>query len=494
MDMRRAIAIGCLFVLAACPTPFASNAQPIDRLYFPTGVARVDVPGKTHGVLFVANANFDKRYESGMLVALDLDALDLPAFGAPVAATGPRQVTDLKLSEQARAEVSSFTGELGLLQLAPNKVRLFVPTRSEHMKYEAVDATFQSDGSTSLTCATTPGRNERECASFGVSLSPLSVEQSATGLPRAPSPYGVAVKPRPCYSANDCRDGDQCNAGFCQVVVEGSPVEPFADVFVTHLAQADSPFGMGTNPIAYVVRLDSTLPKDFTIQPDNYLPLGTGGTNSAVVGSRWVYLSGRIQTVNFVTSAANLVRLVDRFGDVLSSGVENVYGVIDSRGIALSHDESRIYLAGQSPDTLLVLSVTDPTSDAPAVGLQRVIPLPDGANEVVAIPRPGRSDLVAITCIAAGALVLYDDDVGDIVALVPGVGVQPFGVAYERQGAGARLYVSNFSDGRIAVIDLLDLARPVEARLVAHIGRSQQCLTGSQNGTPVSCGDDGGTP
>ena len=150
MHMRRAFAIGCLFVLAACPTQFSSNAQPLDRLYFPTGVVRVDAPGKTHGVLFVANANFDKRYESGMVVALDLDALDLPAFGAPVAATGPRQVTDLKLTEQARAEVSSFTGEVGMLQLAPNKVRLFVPTRSERMKFEAVDATFQSDGTTRI--------------------------------------------------------------------------------------------------------------------------------------------------------------------------------------------------------------------------------------------------------------------------------------------------------------------------------------------------------
>ncbi len=143
----------------------------------------------------------------------------------------------------------------------------------------------------------------------------------------------------------------------------------------------------------------------------------------------------------------------------------------------------------------MVLNVKNPTSDFPSIDVERVISMPNGANQVLVIPRPGRSDLVAITCIEAGALVLYDDDVGDIAALIPGVGAQPFGVAVQPIGAGARLFVSNFSDGRIAVIDVVDLARPHEARLVAHLGQSQQCLTGSKTGTPIACDTlDGGAP
>ncbi len=318
--MRRVLSIACVVALSACPAQVVSNPQPIDRLYYPTGLVHVDAPGKTNGVLFVANANFDKRYESGMVVALDLDALGLPAFGAPVGKGGPVQLRDLKLSQRARAEVSSFTAELGSLRLSPDKVRLFVPTRSERMKYEAVDATFGEGGSISLTCATTPGNDERECASLGVSLSPQSVEESSTGLPRAVSPYGVAVKPRPCFTSADCRDGDQCTAGSCRVPLEGGASEPFADVFVTHLTQADSPFLSGLNPHAYLVRLDSHLPKNFTVAPENYLSLGTGGTNSAVVGARWTYVSGRFQVINNTQYPGNLVRLVDRFGTVLSSG------------------------------------------------------------------------------------------------------------------------------------------------------------------------------
>jgi hypothetical protein len=69
--------------------------------------------------------------------------------------------------------------------------------------------------------------------------------------------------------------------------------------------------------------------------------------------------------------------------------------------------------------------------------------------------------------------------VGELVAHVPAVGIQPFGVAVDRRGSGARLYLSNFGDGRVAVVDIPDLARPQDARLVAHLGQSQLCLTRS---------------
>jgi hypothetical protein len=45
-----------------------------------------------------------------------------------------------------------------------------------------------------------------------------------------------------------------------------------------------------------------------------------------------------------------------------------------------------------------------------------------------------------------------------------------------RSGTGARLFIGNFSDGRIAVVDIVDLARPQNLRLVAFLGKSQECL------------------
>ena len=93
------------------------------------------------------------------------------------------------------------------------------------------------------------------------------------------------------------------------------------------------------------------------------------------------------------------------------------------------------------------------------------------------IARPGRGDLVVVTCSSAGSVAIYDDDVGDLVSLVGGVGVQPYGLAVDVRGNAARIFVSNFGDGRISVIDVPELDRPQGARLVAHLGEQQLCLT-----------------
>jgi hypothetical protein len=51
--------------------------------------------------------------------------------------------------------------------------------------------------------------------------------------------------------------------------------------------------------------------------------------------------------------------------------------------------------------------------------------------------------------------------------------------------------VSNFQDGRVAVVDVPDLDAPRNARLVAHLGRQQLCLV---RATDPSCGDGGVAP
>jgi hypothetical protein len=88
----------------------------------------------------------------------------------------------------------------------------------------------------------------------------------------------------------------------------------------------------------------------------------------------------------------------------------------------------------------------------------------------------------------------YDDDVGDLVAQISGVGLQPYAMAFDMKGStGARLFVSNFTDGRIAVIDIPDLTHPKTAQIVAFIGQSQLCLTRSaRDNTQPGC--DGGMP
>jgi hypothetical protein len=88
---------------------------------------------------------------------------------------------------------------------------------------------------------------------------------------------------------------------------------------------------------------------------------------------------------------------------------------------------------------------------------------------------------VVVSCSVDGSLAFYDDDLGQIAALVPGVGAVPFAIAVDRRGDDfARLYVSNFGDGRIAVVDVplsIDAASGrLSPRIVAHVGMKQYCL------------------
>ena len=141
--------------------------------------------------------------------------------------------------------------------------------------------------------------------------------------------------------------------------------------------------------------------------------------------------------------------------------------------------------------SLVVVSIS-PLGNGLAV--EHAVPLPEGADLVTVIPRAGRSDLVAIACSTAGVLAFYDDDVGDLVAQVSGVGLQPYAIAVDLKDAtGARLYVSNFTDGRVAVVDIPDLNEPKTAQIVAFLGQTQLCLTrGARDTSQPAC--DGGSP
>lgn len=496
LDMRPIAPLCLLLLLAACPLGTNANPPPAGQFYYPTGLVHVDSPQSTDGVLFVANSNWDKRWEAGSIMALNLGHLGnggLPPFGQAVPETGPKQIALLtdaeggQVAEDAIVEVQPFSGYMAAMDVGGGVTRLFVPSRSENMRVQAVDyqALQSADEVPRLSCATPEGRTARDCGSNAPSLDNATVESSATGIPRAPAPYGVAVGPRACAVAADCAlndRGDTCEAGFCTTTGLKGNRERVGDVYFTHVIQADSPYASATNLRGYLVHLDSST-MSVAYDDATFINLGNGASDSVAVGRRWSYVSGR-----YTLPQANLLRLVDNHGNVFTTGLEATYRVLDSRGVALSSDERRLYVATRSPDSLLVVSIDSPVAPVPSLHIARGVPLLEGPNAVVTIPRPGRSDLVAVTCTGAGAVALYDDDLGNIATLVPGVGLQPFALAVDRRGVGARLFVSDFGDGRIAVIDVPDLGRPQDARLVAHLGVQQLCITRADQGLSVCDG------
>ena len=71
-QMRRLTLIAGLFVFTACPPQSLPNPPPLTQFYFPTGLVHADgAADGGDGYLYVASANFDKRYDTGSILAVD---------------------------------------------------------------------------------------------------------------------------------------------------------------------------------------------------------------------------------------------------------------------------------------------------------------------------------------------------------------------------------------------------------------------------------------
>ena len=151
-----------LLLTAACGPGIAARPPLKDAFYFPSGIwFQAFSPGK-EGYLYVAGANYDKRYDSGAISAVKLSSVPgLPAVGAGDLV--PVQLENLG-SDVTQVMIQSFAGEMAAY-LTPSdaqgspcfgssnnpspdcRIRLFVPTRAEGDLLEIVDAL----GST-MTC------------------------------------------------------------------------------------------------------------------------------------------------------------------------------------------------------------------------------------------------------------------------------------------------------------------------------------------------------
>ncbi len=463
----------CLLLLAACAPGIAARPPLKNAFYFPSGIWYQDftVPTSTgtatEGFLYVASANYDKRYDSGSLSAVRLSSVvGLPALGAQVSSSGPVQLENLG-ADLSQVYIQSFAGEMGAYVTPQDasgnacfgtsgnpspdcKIRLFVPTRAEGDLLEIVDAVGSS-----LTCL----HGGTNCIDPSLSLTAfenVTLENFGPGKPRAPEPIGVAVS-----SAGD------------------------GEVMVTHLKAADSPPKTNQLLETYVVDLMSAA--NPIIDQNSFVSLGvvqTGicsriacpSTSSVALGGRYAYLSSR-----YISASGTMLFLLDRQSagpnkTVYDSFLEGSYQTLESRGVAIGKNEKRLYVAGRSPESLVVVTITNPLADVPSLRVARAMAVPDGPNQVKVIPRQQRGDLVVVTSSTAGVVSIYDDDVGRLVSQISGVGSQPFGIALQARGNQARIFVSDFGDGRVAVIDIPDLFHPEQARLVAHLGKVQTCL------------------
>lgn len=449
----RLVPIIALCALCACGREAPPEPPPLGRFYYPSGIVHVAGPNEP-GRLYVASADFDKRYAYGAVTALDLAAipeLALPSYLSTTPTFDREDKVDLierlPVDESQRLAISPFAGLMDAYRYPDGKVRLFVPARSEGDYVFTIDAV-----GTQLSC---PNEADGNCIPGGLSMTAQGLASRdepkdgfVDGKPRAPEPYAATVK------------GDT--------------------VFITHLQRADSPVDSARNLESYVVTLNAQAP---AVTPASFHPIGNSPANSVVVGERFAYLTGRIAVQPNPPALRLMDTVPEAYGVLVEAPVQQEFRILEARGAALAEDESRLFLVGRAPDTLLVVSIEDPTSPIPTLRVVRSVPLPDSPDQAALISRgPGRAPLVAVTCTGGDSVALYDDEIGQLATVIP-VGDQPFGITVQRPAGvtGARLFVSNFADGQVAVIDIPNVFDPSKAKLVAKLGASQKCLT-EENG------------
>jgi hypothetical protein len=446
--MRLPVLAVAFATLLSCAQAVTGSPPPTNRFYFPTGVAFAPAPG-SNGVLYVASSNFDRRFTLGAVSAVRLDDVrsaddgGLPPLGAPVSPEGPIQLTHLNLASNAFVEVQTFAARMGQYAQPDGGQLLFLPSQAEGAPLQIMTAKGNE-----LACLYPDPVEPQNCFTQALSLTANALAPADPGVPAAPQPWDVAV-------------------------------DSSGRVMVTHVYSADSPPQSQTNLASYLVVLDANaLPAPGSkISNDSFLYLGDIGSWGVVAGARYAYVSGVSPQPAFYTLEDTVIRMVDPLQrNVIQPLMRQQYQAVEARALTVSPDEKRLFVITRSPDALVTLNISSAESITPALTVESITPLPAGPLELKSIIRQDGTQLLAITCQTAGTLVFFDTRQLALVGAVPGIGLEPTDLAVDLRGNQARVYVTNLNDGRVAVVDVTDLADLTTARLVAHIGMQQTCL------------------
>ncbi|MGC4114139.1 MAG: hypothetical protein QM765_05840 [Myxococcales bacterium] len=478
-SLRTITALAAAALVAGCAQENVGTPPPTASFYFPTSVAAVEssTPGKPF--LYVVSSNFDLRYSSGTVIAVDTSKLPEPPDGVLDKPSNPAVDPD-----KGYALIDSFGGGIATYSPASSQAkRLFVPTRAANKLY-----TLTAQGGQLSCFPNAATENGQDCLDQG-----LVLEDPKDSNIRTFDPFGVTVVGR--------------------------------TVYITHLHITDDPPLSGQNRQSYLASLDAE-----NLSGLSFLPIGLAPAQGMAMTPNGLYLAGRALTSSSDQLSSQALRLlrpscvdpikitdgtcangipdgtesdVDCGGtcspcpapktcnassDCVSGvctdrkcaectvqdvGLTTAMHIYEARGVAASSDNARLFATTRSPDGLLVVDISlDPITGLPRNRELSFVSLPAGPAELLVIPRPGLRDLVVVSCTTSNSVNIYDDELGAPVGEIKGI-IEPFGMVRSTipsQPNGARVYVASFGNYTVDVIDILDVDRPRGAKVVGQIG------------------------
>ena len=429
-------ALAIVLLTAGCPASSDDVAPPPDELYFPTGLAL----DPTESDLYVVNANSDLRFDSGVLLVVDVEAVSevVTAWESGEVAGGRDCTADASfpltlicneadlIQSDRGVRIGNFATEVDIQTLDSGGHRLFVAVRGDP------------------------------------SLTYLDVASAGANLDCGPS--GVFGECDEAHRLTSIRDDED---------LPNIPDEPFG-VYVDD----ENEFVMATHLSIGAVSL-TTAPRDGSppqltdavagifSAPNNTFPgaVGVAGRMPGSVDDR-IYVTSRtdsrIQTLL-------VARIPGQPPQIVNGGfffLNTVLPSTDSRDIQFSSDGNRAFIINRVPPTLQIVDTSITSTGVPTNEVESAIELCRQASNLVVTGEPG-DERIYVACFRDGEIWVVDPT-GRQVESIISVGRGPqFLVASVSRGL---LFVSNFRENTIAVIDIRR-GSLTENRVVLRIGR-----------------------
>jgi 6-phosphogluconolactonase (cycloisomerase 2 family) len=434
-----------------CPDDGDSSTPPCQaRFFWPTGVAM----SPDESVLFVADANSDLTYNSGRIDVLDLAKVEEAITSWTTSHTLADHCTkDTDFSEtmdcpetpylkrDAAVLTGNFATAIGVqTKDSDGNLRLVVPVRGDP-SITWIDW-VKNGADRFLQCKDTDVGTYATCDDDH-KLTRLRDDNDTTEPGIADEPFDVFVD-----SVNDFAVVTHLSSGSASLV----------DLPKTGMPSISDAIGglFGADPETGVVGASAVAGRD-PGSPDDIV----------YVASR---SEDRVQTFTIVRPRAQpaLLQAGDFF--FLNTVGTQSGGSRDTRGLAFGSGGDRMYLINRYPPTLQIYDTSLSPQGTPKNEGLAAVDICRQASRLV-LTDTGDGDRVYVACFDAGQIYAIDPRDGGQVIDVITVGRGPYDLA--ASPSKKRLYVSNYLENTIAVIDLAP-GSPTRNRVVLRLGEPKK--------------------